>query len=112
MHTPVVARTLRERGHDVIAVAEKPEMYSVSDPDLYRWAAEHGRCVVTENIKDFCRIHAAARGTGAECGGLLYTSSKTFPRSRRNPGSLIEALDAWLAQAGERSPDEDWLRPV
>jgi hypothetical protein len=109
MHAPVVARTLRDRGHDVIAVAEEADMYAMLDRELYRWAAERGRRIVTENIKDFRRVHAAAHESGAAPGGLLYTSSRTFPRSRRNPGPLIEALDTWLAQAGELTPDEDWL---
>lgn len=112
MHAPLVARVLRERGHDVLAVADDPELRAMSDADLYRWAAEHGRRLVTENVKDFRRILAHAEESGPECGGLLFTSSRAFPRSRRNPGPLIDALDGWLRKADPAWPDEDWLRSV
>lgn len=111
MHAPVVARVLRERGHDVVAVADTPELRAMTDPDLFRWATEHGRRNVTENVKDFRRILASAQESGAGCPGLLFTSSRSFPRSRRNPGPLIDALDSWLGKVEAVAPDEDWLCP-
>jgi len=43
---------------------------------------------------------------------VLFTSSRTFPRSRRNPGPIIDALDAWLSTAdATQRPAEDWLAP-
>lgn len=62
MFAPVIARTLRERGFDVMGVA------------------------------------------------LLFTHSRGFPRTRRNPGPLIDALTAWLEASGDVDrPSEDWL---
>jgi nucleoside-diphosphate-sugar epimerase len=112
MHAPVVARVLRERGHDVTAVVDSPELRAMTDDQLYRWAAEHGRRIVTENIKDFRRILARAEESDSECAGLLFTSSRSFPRSRRNPGPLIEALHTWLREEDRPRPNEDWLRPA
>ncbi len=42
--------------------------------------------------------------------GLLFTSGRAFPRSRKNPGSLIRAVHAWLT-AGPPAPPvtESWL---
>jgi hypothetical protein len=42
--------------------------------------------------------------------GLLFTSSRAFPRSRKNPGPLINAFHAWLT-AGPPAPPvmESWL---
>jgi hypothetical protein len=42
--------------------------------------------------------------------GLLFTSVRAFPRSRKNPGPLIMALRAWLT-AGPPAPPvtESWL---
>jgi hypothetical protein len=48
--------------------------------------------------------------TGGATAGLLFTSSRTFPRSRHNLGPLIEAIEAWLAKGPPAPPlTEDWL---
>jgi hypothetical protein len=44
------------------------------------------------SIKDFRPIMLRALSAGAPGCGLLFTSSRAFPRSRKNPGSLIRAL--------------------
>lgn len=110
MHAPVVAAALRERGHDVAAVAEQDALRAMSDEELFRWAGEHGRRIVTENVKDFAPLLRRAEESGHTATLVLFTSSRTFPRSRRNPGPLITALDAWLrAPDVTQRPAEDWL---
>jgi nucleoside-diphosphate-sugar epimerase len=111
MHQPVVADLLRQRGHDVLALVADPMMRAMADDEVFAWAAREGRRIVTENVKDFRRLLLAA-GDGASVAPLLFTSSRSFPRSRRNPGPLVDALDAWLTVPGaERRPVEDWLLP-
>jgi hypothetical protein len=113
MHAPVVAEALRKRGHDVIAVAERPDLRAMADAELFVWAGQESRRLVTENVKDFRRLFPRAEESTRRKAALLYTTSRTFPRSRRNPGPLVAALDAWLRHpdAGRR-PAEDWLRPA
>ena len=113
MHAPVVARTLRERGVDVLSVAEEPSLRAMTDEEVFAWAAGEGRRIVTENVKDFRRILVRSQESGQPVAALLLTTSETFPRSRRNLGPLIAALDAWMRDpdAAER-PTEDWLRPA
>jgi hypothetical protein len=107
MFSPAVATELRRRGFDVLAVAEDAQLRSVSDAELYRWAASTRRRIVTENVKDFRRLLA----TEQEGPGLLFTSTRTFPRSRRSVGLLITALDAWLRKADVGSrPTVEWLQ--
>jgi hypothetical protein len=110
MHAPAVAAVLRDRGHNVIAVAEDPELRALTDEDLLIYAAGESRRIVTENVKDFRRLLLRSEESGQPTAGVLFTSSRTFPRSRRNPGPLIDALHAWLRapDVGER-PVEDWL---
>ena len=106
MVTPSIAEELHRRGHDVIAVAADPRLRSVTDTELYEWAAQQHRRIVTENVKDFrpLLVHA-----GSPAGpGVLFTSNRTFPRSRRSVGLLVSALDHWLRQRGARRPEE-WL---
>ena len=41
---------------------------------------------------------------------VLYTSSRAFPRSRKNPGPLIQAIQAWMLNGPPEAPlTEDWL---
>jgi hypothetical protein len=109
MHAPTIARALRDRGHDVIAVAEHPDLRALSDEELYSWAGQRRRRVVTENVKDFRPLLRQAEEAGQSPTPLLFTSSRAFPRSRRNPGPLIDALDAWLRTAvSPPRPNEDW----
>ncbi len=105
MFAPVIAVLLREDGHDVTAVAGHPLLAAASDPYLAHWASQEGRRVVTENVRDF----APLAGRGDPALRVLFTSSRRFPRSRRNLGPLVDALRHWLA-APEAHPGEAWLR--
>jgi hypothetical protein len=110
MHAPVVAAALRDRGHDVAAVAEQDALRAMSDQELFRWVGEHGRRIVTENVKDFAPLLRRAEESGQPVSPMLFTSSRNLPRSRRNPGPLINALDNWLCASDvTQRPVEDWL---
>lgn len=65
----------------------------------YPWAADQGRRVVTENVKDFRPLVGAGAGPG-----VRFISSRRFTRSRRNPGPLIDALDHWFVLAAAGAP--------
>jgi hypothetical protein len=110
MFSPRIAAALRDRGHDVIAVAERVDLRAMTDDDLYAWAAAERRWLLTENVKDFRPIMLRAMQAGSATCGLLFTSNRAFPRSRQNPGPLVEALHTWL-NAGPPPPPliEDWL---
>jgi hypothetical protein len=113
MHAFVVATALRNRGYDVLAVAEQDELRALTDEELFGWAAAHDPRIVTENVKDFAALLRRADELGHEGARLLFTSSRTFPRTRRNPGLIIDALDGWLRAAQESEPPiEDWLQPA
>lgn len=83
----------------------------MTDDDLFAWEAAEQRWLATENVKDFRPIMMRALQTGSASTGLLFTSSRTIPRSRQNLGPLVEALHAWLAAGPPPSHlTEDWLR--
>ncbi len=112
MHAPTVATTLRALGHDVVAVADSPDLRALTDDKLFAWASAQRRRIVTENVKDFRRLLLRSEESGQSRPGLLFTSNRTFQRSRHNLGPVIAALDAWLRQSDAASrPTEDWLRP-
>ena len=106
MFSPIIAKQLCERGHDVVAVADDPQLRALTDPELLAWATEHGRRIVTENVRDF-RPLIVAEPTGP---GVLFTSSRTFPRDKRRMGRLVAALDAWIIAATRTGLSvESWL---
>ena len=110
MFSPVIAAALRDLGHDVTPIAEQPALRAMTDEEVFARAAAQGQWLLTENVKDFQPTLQQARQAGTPTAGLLFTSSRTLPRSRKNPGPLIDAIRTWLA-AGTPPPPlfEDWL---
>src|SRR5215467_10740372 len=90
MFSPKIAEALRALGRNVVAVAEPTDLRAMTDDELYTWAAVERCWLLTENVKDFRPIMLRALQAGGGTTGLLFTSSRTFPRSGRNPGPLIE----------------------
>ena len=109
MFSPAIAVALRDLGQDVIAVAERGELRAMSDDDVFAWAISQRRWLLTENVKD--SGPSCPRTPGRQCHhGNPYTSSRAFPRSRKNPGPLIQAIHAWMLNGPPEAPlTEDWL---
>ncbi len=114
MFSPAIAEALRGKGRLVQSVAERVDLRALADEDIYAWAAARSGCwILTENVKDFRPLMLQALQVGAATAGLLFTSSRTFPRSRLNPGPLIDAINAWLERGRPEPPlIEDWLQPL
>jgi hypothetical protein len=111
MFSPAIAAALTDLGHpDIHSVAQRVDLRAMTDHEVFAWAPAQQAWLLTENVKDFRPILLQAMQVGAAIPGLLFTSSRTFPRSRKNPGPLIDALHAWL-RAGPPAPPvvEDWL---
>jgi len=110
MYSPAIAAALRELGHDVIAVAERAELRTMTDEEVFAWARSQRRWLVTENVKDLRPILLRTLQAETITAGIVYTSSRTFPRSRKNPGPLVQALHAWMLNGPPEAPlTEDWL---
>jgi len=112
--SPEIARQLRDRGHDAIAVRERVAS-GRSDRDLLTLAVLEHRAIVTENVADFVELHRAAIITGTAHFGIIFTSSRQFPRTRRAIGRTVRALDALLVAHPQTDALRDqtwWLEPV
>lgn len=110
MFSPTIAGALRDLGHDVVAVAERGELRAMNDEEVFAWAVSQDRWLVTENVKDFRPILQRALQADTITTGIVYTSNRSFPRSRKNPGPLIQALHAWMLNGPPEAPlTEDWL---
>ena len=113
MFSPVIAAALRDLGHDVTAIAENPPLRALTDDEVFTLASAQGQWLLTENVKDFQPILQQALQAGTPTAGLLFTSSRSFPRSRKNPGPLTDAIHAGLVAGVPSAPlTEDWLRPA
>jgi predicted nuclease of predicted toxin-antitoxin system len=110
MFSPQIASELVRRGHDVVAVAADQELAGLPDEHVLDWATSQGRCLVTENVKDYEVLRRAAAAQGRTHAGLLYCSPRRFPRDRRFVGALIVALDKLVAAGQLPGADEvGWL---
>ena len=101
----VIAEQLRSRGHDVVAVTERPELVGLKDVELFQLMPVERRAIVTENWGDFQHELRSAAAAGMTHYGALFTSRKQLPRGKRTIGLYVRVLDDFLA----RHPAEDAL---
>lgn len=106
-----IAERLRQRGHDVQAVQENPELLGKKDPELLREALAVGRVLVTDNVQDFARLHQQCIASGEDHAGIILVSPASFPRSRGTIRKWSEALDRYLTRHHDTSLENlcGWL---
>jgi predicted nuclease of predicted toxin-antitoxin system len=104
-------RQLRERGIDVMHVAEVG-LAEADDPVVFQWAIREWRIVVTRNYCDFAPLVEVSARRGVSFPGVLF-----IPTSIRqnDVGLHVRALLAWMeaAAASGSNPVEnssDWVR--
>jgi hypothetical protein len=102
-YSPEIARQLRARGHDVVAVGERSFLQGRADRVHFAAMAEERRTIVTEDVGDFRPLLAEAARSGEATYGLICVSPRRFPRRRSEIGRLVAALDALLRS----HPEED-----
>ncbi len=95
-YSPEIARQLRARGHEVVAVAERADLVGLSDEELLRRMAQEQRAIMTNNVKDFVPLTSRALLEGSDHYGLLLTSDKSMPRRNDAIGRVVDALDTFL----------------
>jgi hypothetical protein len=85
MFSPTIAVALHDLGHDVTAIAENPALRALTDEEVFALASAQGQWLLAENVKDFQPILEQALQASTPTAGLLFTSSRAFPRSRKIP---------------------------
>ena len=109
MWPPAVAAALRDRGHDVVAVAERPDLRGRGDDVIFAEALADDRAIVTEDVVDYRPLAAAALQAGRASPTLIFTSNRAYPRAaRRTIGRLEIALDRLLTSR-QGLEGEHWL---
>jgi predicted nuclease of predicted toxin-antitoxin system len=112
MLSPVIARELRARGHDVQAVAENPDRAALSDPEVMALARAERRAIVTNNVRDFRPLHTEAVTPGGSGHFGMIFMSGNYKRTENDIGRIVFDLEAKLVQyPGDEdlANAEDWL---
>lgn len=104
MFSPLVAAELRARGHDVVAIKERDEWQSISDPEVVALGRAERRAVVTANIRDFRPLHAELVAAGGDGHAGMVFVPTSFRFTRAATGQIVAALEARLV---EYPGDED-----
>jgi len=104
MLSPAIARELRERGHDVLAVAGHPGWVALSDPEVMALARTERRAVVSNNLRDCRLLHADAVTPGGPGHFGMIFMPGTYRRTKEDTGRIITVLEGKLA---EYPGDED-----
>lgn len=100
----VIARALRESGHDVRAANEELQLDGWEDDSLLELAAVEQRIMITFNVKDFPRIvvdWAAAGKHHAGCLILVGIDHGEF-------GLILRVIDAALTARPEPAAWRDY----
>lgn len=105
MFSPAIARVLRDRGYDAVAVGERPEWRAFSDAEVIAAARRERRVVVTANLRDFRRLprDLLAPGGAGHTGMVLVPTS--YRLRRQDVGLVAARLEALLRS----HPGEDAL---
>ncbi len=104
MFSPELARALRKRGHEGVAVGERGDLSGAPDAEVLATAAQEQRAVLTEDVADFAALAQDYARRGQAHHGIVLTSAR-FTRRRAGLGRLVRALDAFLSE----HPAEDAL---
>ena len=102
-YAPEIARQLRSRGHDVVAVAERAELVALGDDELLGRMAHERRAIMTNNVKDFMPLASRAAVGADDHPGLLFTSDRSMPRHLDAIGRLVDALDTFCHATGAKT---------
>ena len=109
MLDPAIAERLSRRGHDVEAVAERPDLRTQPDSVILAAAEDEDRVIVTQDLGDFRVLAAAEARSGRPHPALILISGRSWPRAnRRTLGRLVNALDDLLT-SGAAVEGERWL---
>jgi hypothetical protein len=91
-YSTIIAETLRERGHDVVAAIEAGWEDEADEALLARCAGEK-RVLLTNNVADFAVIARRWQAEGRSHQGLWFTSDASLPRTRDMIGRYVELID-------------------
>lgn len=94
MFPPALADALRDKGHDVVSVAASADLVGCDDETALDATKADGRCLVTENVRDFALLTRHA----TDHSGVLFVNGRRWPRTRAGMHRLTDALHRAITQ--------------
>jgi hypothetical protein len=110
MISAVVAEQLRARGRDVEAVSERRELRGLADEDLFEYAQETERVVVTYNRDDFVELDRRYRGRDRSHAGIVILNPRRFPQGAGSVGPLVKSLEELTSDGPPYESFIHWLQ--
>ena len=108
-YSPLIARGLRHRRHDAIAVAEAG-WEAEDDESLLELCRGEQRALLTNNVADFAVIGRRWQLEGRSHHGMIFTADASLPRTRDAIGRYVSALDTLMkANPGSFVDRVHWL---
>lgn len=105
MYSPEIAERLRDLGHDALSAFERDDLKATPDADIFRLMQREGRVIVTNNHRDYAPLANAALQAAEAFFGIVFTSDRSIPRSKRTIPEITRLLDDLL----RRQRDEERL---
>lgn len=97
----LIAQQLREQGFDVVAITERPGLMGAPDAEVFAAAVAQRRALVTNDARHLIPLAQRHAAEGGRHFGLVLTSDRSLPRSRRRIGATVRALAAMLRTRDE-----------
>lgn len=104
MWTPTIARELRRRGFDVVAINESshaPRYAGVADDAVFARAQDDARTIVTDNVSDYEVARRDWESRARAHHGIIYALNPPFNRHRGDSiiGDMVRALEHFLGSS-------------
>jgi predicted nuclease of predicted toxin-antitoxin system len=96
-----VGHPLRERGHNVRALAAEPDLEGLDDEPVLELATQDERILVTRNSRDFAPITRRWSEAGRQHAGVILIWSLTH----RQFNEIVHGVEHWL---GQYPNPQDW----
>ena len=105
-----VARQLRSRGVDAISVSERPDLRSLSDPDLFERAQTESRAIVTYDSAGFLALAMQSQRESRTHHGVVLLNQRRFPQRSSSVGALVKSIEALARRASASVSFVEWLQ--
>jgi hypothetical protein len=96
MLPPATAELLNERGHDAVSV-HAVGLTGAADADVFDYAVDDQRLVVTENFADYSSLLSQRLGNDQPCVPVVFIHKPDFPKGGALAVHLAARLQAWAA---------------
>jgi predicted nuclease of predicted toxin-antitoxin system len=90
-----IATRLRERGHDVLALAEDSTFEGLADPQVLELAASEQRVLVTRNSRDFAPLAREWAEAQRSHAGLILIWTLDHSQFTEIVAGIERQLDLW-----------------